>query len=118
MNRDSRWPHAQDPSRRLTDKVVEGLPWGVVEEDRWALDTEHKMMVPPDDGYEEVHIKTDGAVIACLERLERLKSILTQPRSPACGPGRCSRQTRWSRCRRARTIDQARPAGPARPGRA
>lgn len=72
MNCESKWPHPQDSSRRLVDKVVEGFP-SVVEEDRWALEKQHEMMSQPDDDYEEVHIKTDGAVVFLRRVFERLE---------------------------------------------
>jgi phenylpropionate dioxygenase-like ring-hydroxylating dioxygenase large terminal subunit len=72
MNCQSRWPHPQNPHKRLVDKVVEGFP-SVVEEDRWALEKQHQMMQYPDDDYAEVHIKTDGAVVIVRRILERLE---------------------------------------------
>ena len=72
MNCEARRPHPQDPAKRLVDKVVEGFP-SVVEEDRWALEKQHEMMSHPDEDYEEVHIKTDGAVVFLRRILERLE---------------------------------------------
>ena len=72
MNCESRWPHPQDSDKRLVDKVVEGFP-SVVEEDRWALEKQHKMMLHADDDYTEVHIKTDGAVVFLRRIFERLE---------------------------------------------
>lgn len=72
MNCESRWLHPQDPTRKLVDKVVEGFP-SVVEEDRWALEKQQEMMLYADDGYQEAHIKTDGAVVFLRRILERLE---------------------------------------------
>lgn len=64
--------YAADRSKSMVDRVIEGFP-GVVEQDRWALEKQQEMFDRyEDDGYKEVHIKTDGAVVMLRRELAEL----------------------------------------------
>ena len=62
----------------------------VVEEDRWALEAQQEMAAFPDDGFREVHIKSDAAVVAARRILDELEAAEAGPPSPgapvAAGP--------------------------------
>lgn len=64
---------AGSPGRSLVDAIVAGAPT-VVEQDRWALEEQQKMFAYPDEGYREVHIKTDGAVIMARRILDDMEA--------------------------------------------
>lgn len=65
----SHW--AAEPGRPLVDAIVEGAP-KVIEQDRWAIERQQEMFAFPDDGYQEVHIKTDGAVVMARRLLDEM----------------------------------------------
>lgn len=67
----SRW--AKDPSRSLLDVLVETAPT-VVEEDRWALEEQQKMVRYPDGQFVEVHIKSDGPMMMGRRLLDDLEA--------------------------------------------
>ncbi len=68
----SRW--AKDPAARsLVEAVMDGAPV-VVEQDRWAVEEQQKMFAYADEGYQEVHIKTDGAVVMARRILDELEA--------------------------------------------
>ena len=46
----------------------------MIEQDRWALEEQQKMFAYPDEGYREVHIKTDGAVIMARRILDDMEA--------------------------------------------
>lgn len=75
---ETRWRHPHDDTKSLADKVTEGFP-SVVAEDLWALEEQQRMMTHADDGYHEVHIKTDGAVVLLRRILEELELREKQP---------------------------------------
>lgn len=55
--------HAKsDPSKSLVAQMVEGFP-EVVAQDLWALEKQQEMYNLPDNGYEEIHVKTDRAML-------------------------------------------------------
>lgn len=53
----------------------------VAEEDRWALEAQQEMMAYPDDGFREVHVKSDAPVLAARRLLDELEAAERQ--SPA-----------------------------------
>jgi vanillate O-demethylase monooxygenase subunit len=65
--------HAVDPARSLVETIVEGAP-RVIEQDRWAIERQQEMFAVPDDGYREVHVKTDGAVVMARRILDDLEA--------------------------------------------
>lgn len=71
MNCKAGLKYAENQSMAMVDRVVEGFP-KVVEQDRWALEKQHEMFQHDDDGYSEVHIKTDGAVVMLRRELAEL----------------------------------------------
>jgi phenylpropionate dioxygenase-like ring-hydroxylating dioxygenase large terminal subunit len=78
----SRW--AGSPDRSLVEAIVAGAP-NVIEQDRWAIEQQQKMFAYPDEGYREVHVKTDGAVVMArrllddMEDGEELEQVRSQP---------------------------------------
>lgn len=67
----SRW--AADTSVALVDAIAGGAPT-VVAQDRWAVERQQEMFAFPDDGYREVHIKTDGAVVMARRILDDMET--------------------------------------------
>lgn len=67
----SRW--AGSPGRSLVEAITAGAP-KVVEQDRWALEQQQGMFAFPDEGYREVHIRTDGAVVMARHILDDLEA--------------------------------------------
>lgn len=67
----TRWAAA--PERSLVEAIVAGAPT-VIEQDRWAIERQQRMFEFADDGYHEVHIKTDGAVIMARRILDDLEA--------------------------------------------
>jgi vanillate O-demethylase monooxygenase subunit len=65
----ARW--AASPDRSLAEAIAAGAPT-VVEQDRWAIEEQQKMFAYPDEGYREVHIRTDGAVVMARRILDDL----------------------------------------------
>jgi len=66
----TRW--AADPSRSLVEAIVAGAP-KVIEQDRWAIERQQEMFAFADEGYREVHVKTDGAVVMARKLLDELE---------------------------------------------
>ena len=56
-----RW--ADDPSKSVAEGIAQSFP-KVAEEDRWALEKQQQMFAYADDGYQEVPLKTDRAVLS------------------------------------------------------
>lgn len=69
--------YSADPSQALVERIVEGFP-SVVEQDRWALEKQQEMFAYADNGYREVHIKTDGAVVMLRQELAQLADEETE----------------------------------------
>lgn len=65
----SRW--AASPERSLVEAIAAGAPT-VVQQDRWAIEQQQQMFAYPDEGYREVHIRTDGAVVMARRILDDL----------------------------------------------
>jgi phenylpropionate dioxygenase-like ring-hydroxylating dioxygenase large terminal subunit len=76
----------ESPSRPLVELIAEGFP-GVVEQDRWALEKQHAMFAHADNGYEEVHIKTDGAVVMLRRELAELAAEESEESEGNVGDG-------------------------------
>ena len=78
----ARW--AASPERPLVEAIVAGAP-KVIEQDRWAIEKQQEMFAYADEGYREVHIKTDGAVVMARRLLDELEDtpglpqVQTQP---------------------------------------
>ena len=66
-----RW--AVDPSKPVGERVAETFP-AVAEEDRWALEKQQEMFSYDDDGYSEVPLKTDKAVISIRKLFNALEA--------------------------------------------
>lgn len=86
----SRW--ASDRSKPLVDAIVMGAPT-VIEQDKWAIERQHEMLRYPDEGYREVHIKTDGAMMMARSILNRMDAA----ENPDTGGYDPSPQSRASR---------------------
>lgn len=66
-------PWAGSPGQSLVEAIVAGAPT-VIEQDRWAIEHQQKMFSYPDEGYREVHIKTDGAVVMARRILDDMEA--------------------------------------------
>ncbi|MGH7903889.1 MAG: Rieske 2Fe-2S domain-containing protein [Candidatus Dormibacteraceae bacterium] len=75
---------AGNPERSLVEAVVEGAPV-VIEQDRWAIERQQRMFAYPDDGYREVHVRTDGAVVMARRMLDELE-VAEEERQGEAGP--------------------------------
>jgi len=60
-----------DRTKPLVDAIMMGAPT-VIEQDKWAIERQHEMLRYPDEGYREVHVKTDGAMIMARSILNRM----------------------------------------------
>lgn len=58
----------------------------VVEEDRWALEAQQEMAAFPDDGFREVHIRSDAAVVVARRILEELEAAEAGLQPPPGAP--------------------------------
>jgi hypothetical protein len=67
----ARW--AASPDRSLAEAVAAGAP-RVVAQDQWAIEQQQTMFAYPDEGYREVHIRTDGAVVMARRILDDLEA--------------------------------------------
>jgi hypothetical protein len=67
----ARW--AGSPDRSLAEAIVAGAPT-VIAQDRWAIEQQQTMFGYPDEGYREVHIRTDGAVVMARRILDDLEA--------------------------------------------
>jgi phenylpropionate dioxygenase-like ring-hydroxylating dioxygenase large terminal subunit len=67
----ARW--AGSPGQSLAEAVAAGAP-AVVAQDRWAIEQQQAMFAFPDEGYREVHIRTDGAVVMARRILDDLEA--------------------------------------------
>jgi phenylpropionate dioxygenase-like ring-hydroxylating dioxygenase large terminal subunit len=75
----TRW--AANPDRPLVDAIVAGAP-KVIEQDRWAIERQQQMFAYADEGYREVHVKTDGAVVMARRMLDELEDAAGAPGLP------------------------------------
>ena len=67
----ARW--AASPDKSLAEAVASGAP-KVVAQDRWAIEQQQTMFAYEDEGYREVHIRTDGAVVMARRILDDLEA--------------------------------------------
>lgn len=91
MNCRSGLRYPGDPSRTLVDQIAEGFP-KVVDQDRWALEEQQRMFEYADDGYQEVHIKTDGAVVMLRRELAELAEEDASAEAARAGNGQRTRK--------------------------
>ncbi|MGH9086529.1 MAG: Rieske 2Fe-2S domain-containing protein [Acidimicrobiales bacterium] len=68
-----REPGGALPDRSLAARVTADCVQ-VAEEDRWALEAQQEMFAYPDDGFAEVHIKSDAPVLAARRLLDDFES--------------------------------------------
>ena len=59
-------------SKDLTATIAKTFPV-VMDEDRWALERQQKMFAYPDDGYHEVYLRSDKALLRCRKILEEME---------------------------------------------
>jgi hypothetical protein len=64
---------AGSPGKSLVEAIVAGAPT-VIEQDRWAIEEQQKMFAHADEGYREVHIRTDGAVVMARRILDDMEA--------------------------------------------
>jgi ABC-type branched-subunit amino acid transport system ATPase component len=59
-------------SKDLTRRIAETFPT-VMDEDRWALERQQRNFEYPDDGYHEVYLRSDKALLRCRKILEEME---------------------------------------------
>lgn len=62
-----------DSQRSMARYIADTLP-EVIEQDRWALEKQQEMVDFPDDGYAEVHLKSDHAIMKLRKILSDMES--------------------------------------------
>lgn len=62
-----------DPAKSMAHYIADTFP-PVIEEDRWALEKQQKMVDYPDDGYTEVYLQSDQAIVTLRRVLSKLES--------------------------------------------
>lgn len=68
-----------DPTKSLAEAMAENFP-EVVQQDLWALERQQEMFALPDDGYQEVNVRADRALLIARKILSRLEE---RERSPS-----------------------------------
>jgi len=59
------------------ERMKEMFP-AVVDQDRWALERQQKMFAFDDDGYSEVHLRSDKSILIVRKILEALEKGVTK----------------------------------------
>jgi vanillate O-demethylase monooxygenase subunit len=59
-------------SKKLTESIAANFPQ-VMEEDRWALELQQRNFEYPEDGYHEVYLRSDKALLRCRKILEEME---------------------------------------------
>jgi phenylpropionate dioxygenase-like ring-hydroxylating dioxygenase large terminal subunit len=59
-------------SKKLTESIAANFPQ-VMEEDRWALELQQRNFEYPEDGYHEVYLRSDKALLRCRKVLEEME---------------------------------------------
>lgn len=65
-------PSASDPTKTCTQRIAETFP-AVMDEDLWALERQQRMFEYPDDGYTEVFLRSDQALLRARKILAELE---------------------------------------------
>ena len=73
-----------DTAKTLTARIAETFP-AVMDEDRWALERQQEMFKYPDDGYHEVFLRSDQALIRCRKILAGMEQDNGARRAPLAG---------------------------------
>lgn len=68
-------------SKDLTTRIAATFP-AVMEEDLWALERQQRMFEYPEDGYHEVHLRSDKALLRCRKILEEMEQANRAHASP------------------------------------
>jgi len=63
-----------DRSKPMAQYIADTFP-AVIEQDRWALEKQQEMVDYPEEGYAEVHLQTDRAIIMIRKVLAKLESV-------------------------------------------
>ena len=74
-----------NPEKSLAEEMAANFP-EVVQQDLWALERQQEMFALPDDGYEEVNVRADRALLIArkiLSRLEAGERPAAEPRKAA-----------------------------------
>jgi phenylpropionate dioxygenase-like ring-hydroxylating dioxygenase large terminal subunit len=69
-------------SKELTTDIAATFPV-VMEEDRWALEHQQKMFAYADEGYHEVYLRSDKALLRCRKILEEMERASRAGAAPA-----------------------------------
>jgi vanillate O-demethylase monooxygenase subunit len=64
---------ASNPEKTLNQHICEMFP-AVVDQDLWALEKQQQMVDYPDDGYTEIHLRSDQALIRVRKLLAELEA--------------------------------------------
>jgi vanillate O-demethylase monooxygenase subunit len=75
-------------SEKLTKEISKTFP-AVMDEDLWALERQQKYMEYPDDGYHEVYLRSDKALLRARKILTEMEKGNSRPQvSVVSGPER------------------------------
>ena len=66
-----------DPNYTTMERMKEMFP-AVVDQDRWALERQQKMFAYAEDGYSEVHLRSDRSILTVRKILEALEKGVTK----------------------------------------
>lgn len=77
VNCPAKYPSPSDEHRSMAQYMADTFP-PVIEQDRWALEKQQEMLEYPDEGYNEVHLRSDQAIV-------RLRKILAELTSEEAG---------------------------------
>jgi vanillate O-demethylase monooxygenase subunit len=66
-----------DPDKTTMERMKDMFP-AVVDQDRWALERQQKMFVYDEDGYNEVHLRSDKSILIVRKILEALEKGTTK----------------------------------------
>lgn len=73
-----------DPKMRSLEKIVSMFP-AVVDQDRWALERQQRMFEFDEDGYAEVHLRSDRALLTMRKILDQLEAGAVPAQKQAVG---------------------------------
>jgi vanillate O-demethylase monooxygenase subunit len=66
-----------NPNKSSIDTIKEMFP-AVVDQDRWALERQQKMFAFDEEGYSEVHLRSDRSILAVRKILDALEKGTTK----------------------------------------
>ena len=69
--------HSLDPDKTTMERMKDMFP-AVVDQDRWALERQQKIFAYDEDGYAEVHLRSDKSILIVRKILEALEKGVTK----------------------------------------